>query len=315
MKFTVCILALCTVCAVAKLASDVPLFLWSGEKYVNANNLGLSSALTTADIEALFDSVTSGNAVTTPFSKVLNKPQPEVFVIFVEPHLSLSQLVSTSAQLPVLQNVMQASAGSFYAPYVDLSDSLVSTVIHSASKIPTSASVIYAGKGATLLPELRARVPNVRAVSLNNLEKVLSTSKIFNNGVTDLVIVHLDAQESSVEQFSRANAVIQAVHSIISQKTSNYIDVYTALEADSVEDKNFQKRVYMDYSDFFIDDAANDTNGTNGTISWFQTFFPGWFWEVFLIFLFIVPIIITGYCQLMSIQTPMFEERKKVKRA
>jgi len=315
MKFVLCILALWTVCAVSKLASDVPLFLWSGEKYVQAKNLGFSSGLSTADVGALFDSVTGDNPVPTPLSKLLNKPQPEVFVIFVEPHLSLAKLVSSSSKLSALQNVMQTSTGSFYAPYVDVPESLLPTVILSSSESKESASVIYAGKGATILPELKIRVPKVKAVTLNNLEKVLSSSKIFNNGVTDVVIVHFDVQESSDEQFTRANELIQSVQSIISQKTSNYVAVYTGLQADEVEDREFQKRMYMQYQDFSFLDLDNNTNSTNGTINWFQTFFPGWFWEVFLLFMFVIPIIITGFCQLMSIQTPLFEERKKMKRA
>jgi len=275
---------------VSKLASDVPLFLWSGEKYVQAKNLGFSSGLSTADVGALFDSVTGDNPVPTPLSKLLNKPQPEVFVIFVEPHLSLAKLVSSSSKLSALQNVMQTSTGSFYAPYVDVPESLLPTVILSSSESKESASVIYSGKGATLLTELKIRVPKVKAVTLNNLEKVLSSSKIFNNGVTDVVIVHFDVQESSDEQFTRANELIQSVQSIISQKTSNYVAVYTGLQADEVEDREFQKRMYMQYQDFSFLDLDNNTNSTNGTINWFQTFFPGWFWEVFLLFMFVIPI-------------------------
>jgi len=310
------ILALCSVCAMAKLASDVPLFLWSGESYVHAKNLGLSSGFTTADVESLLESISSGHAVSTSFSNVLRIAQPEVLVIFLEPQLSLSQVVSSSAQLPALKKVMQTSTGSFYAPYVDFTEPLVSGVIQSASKIPASASVIYAGKGASLLPVLKIRVPKVKAVPLNNLDKVLSSSKIFNNGVTDLVIVHLEVQEDdTTEKFTRANSIIQTVHSIVSEKTSNYVAMYTALEANIVEDQEYRKRVFMQYQDFILDDPNNGTNGTNGTITWFQQFFPGWFWEVTLVLIFIIPILITGFCRLMSIQTPMFEERVKAKHA
>jgi len=291
------------------------LFLWSGESYVHAKNLGLSSGLTTADVEGLLESISSGHAVSTPFSNVLSTAQPEVLVIFLEPQLSLSQVVSSSAQLPALKKVMQTSTGSFYAPYVDLTEPLVSGVIQSASKIPASASVIYAGKGASLLPVLKIRVPKVKAVPLNTLDKVLSSSKIFNNGVTDLVIVHLEVQEEdTTEKFTRENSIIQAVHTIVSEKTSNYVAVYTALEADIVEDQDYRKRVFMQY-EYILDDPNNGTNGTNGTITWFQMFFPGWFWEVTLILIFLIPILITGFCHLMSIQTPMFEERVKAKHA
>lgn len=304
MKLIVYILALCTVCTVAKLASDVPLFMWSGEKYIIGKNLAISTELATPDVEYLFESIVTRNAVPTPFTSVLHNPYPEVLVIFLEPHLSLTQLSSCS-ELPTLKSVMQvSSAGSFYAPYVGVSDSLSSSVIQTAYLVDKSASVFYAGKGAKLLPELKSRVPKVKAVSLNNLQKTLSSSKIYNNGVVDLVIVHLDTEDST-DKLSRSNEIIFAVNSFVSDKTANYVAVYTGL---SSYENDSQKRVLMEL-EMIVDDLSD--NSTNVTGTWFQIFFPGWFWEITVVFLFLIPIVITGFFQLMSIQTPNIEERSK----
>jgi len=173
MKFIVCILALCTVCAVSELASDVPLFLWTGENCMTGKNIGLSTGLTTSDVEYLLESLVYGSAVPTPFSSILRNPTPEVVVIFLEPKLSSPLLPSYLARLPSLNTLMTQTSGSLYAPYVDLSEPLDSVIIQSASSVHTHANVIYAGQGATLLPELKARVPKVKATSIANLQVLL----------------------------------------------------------------------------------------------------------------------------------------------
>jgi len=58
----------------------------------------------------------------------------------------------------------------------------------------------------------------------------------------------------------------------------------------------------LEYQYILDSNNSNTTNGTLPTI--FQEFFPGWFWEVALAFVFLIPIILTGYCMLMSVQAP-----------
>lgn len=310
MKFIACILALCTVCAVAKLASDVPLFMWSGDSYMTGKNVGLSTELAARDVEYLFESVVTRNPVSTlfPFTPISSNHHPEVLILYLEPRMSLAGLLSCGAQIPALKNLMASSSSSFYAPYVDVSDSLTSSIIQTASAVDNSASVFYAGKGATLLPELKSRVAKVKAVSLNNLQKTLSSSKIYNNGVVDLVIVHLDTEDSA-DKLSHSDEIIQAVNTFVSDKTSNYVAVFTGLSSDDT--LHSQKRVFMELESLV--EADLDDNSTNVTGTWFQLFFPGWFWEVTVTFLFLIPIVITGFFQLMSIQTPNIEERAKKK--
>jgi len=283
---------------------------------MTGKNIGLSTGLTTSDVEYLLESLVYGSAVPTPFSSILRNPTPEVVVIFLEPKLSSPLLPSYLARLPSLNTLMTQTSGSLYAPYVDLSEPLDSVIIQSASSVHTNANVIYAGQGATLLPELKARVPKVKATSIANLQKTLSSSKIFHNGVTDLVIVHfeLPSESSDTDGFSHSNEIINAVSTLISDKTSNYIAMYTSLSSDAhvVDDSKFQKRFYFDYEELLFEEQAN--NNTNGTGNWFQNFFPGWFWEAALVLIFIIPIAITAFFQIMSIQTPSIEERSKKQR-
>jgi hypothetical protein len=65
------------------------------------------------------------------------------------------------------------SASSFYAPFVDFTDDLDSEVI-SAARLASEkgASVYYAGKGDSLLPDLKLSSPAVNVVSLKNLQVI-----------------------------------------------------------------------------------------------------------------------------------------------
>jgi len=287
------------------------MFIWTGENCISGKNVGLPNGLTSSDVEYLLESIIYGSAVSTPFSSILRNPKAEVVVIFLEPQLSSPLLPSYLAQLPSLTSLMKTSAGSLYAPFVDLSEPLDSVIIRSASSVDKNANVIYSGKGATLLPDLKARVPKVKSTSIANLQKTLSLSKIFSNGVTDLVIVHFENPESDTDDFTRSNEIIYAVSTLISDKTTNYIAVYTSLSSDAqvVDDSKFQKRLFLDYEELSFEEQAS--NNTNGTGNWFQNFFPGWFWAVALVLVFIIPIAITAFFQIMSIQTPNIEERSK----
>jgi len=293
--------------ATASLVSDVPLFAWAGkENAFGGINVGLSSALSTNDVEALVKSILHNTNVPNPFPHNASL-QPEVLIVYLSSKLRLDQVSAFSAHLPALKNVMKNSVSSFFAPHLDIPDSLTATLIKATSFVSKkSASVVYVGKGATLLPELRQAVPHITVVSHQDAKNLLASSKIFSNGVTDLLIVHLDDVVELVDKFSKTNTIIQSMNEFISERTHNFVSIYTGLKYEQVgwEESFGQKRgiaeLLQDY--VMLDDPTNATNSTQPTV--FQEFFPGWFWEVTFSFMFIIPIIIAGYCMLMGVQAP-----------
>jgi hypothetical protein len=304
MKF-VFLLAFCVVCSVADLSCDVPLFAWSGAGAFVGKNIGLPSALTASDVESLLDSFVKGASVPTSFSDSVRSVKPEVLVVYLESQLRLAQVSFHASQLGTLKNLMLNSRSSIFVPHLDLSASLLNTVVEVGSSANTNGgSVIFAGKGSVLLPELKNSVPQVKAVSLAKLEEFLSTSKVFSNGVTDIIFVQLDDESNLQQKFTNTNHVIEAVNSAISAKTQNYVSVYTGLKYEAVDwGMSFSSKRYLSsVFDVIIDETNNGTNGTQP--NWFQVYFPGWFWEVVVGGLFFIPFVISGFCVMLGLQAP-----------
>jgi len=300
---------LCASYTWAHFASDVPLFAWSGESSLG-KNLAVSAALTAQDVESLLDAVLQGRNIPSTFSSQPLTLKPELLILFLEPHLRIDQIAALPTQFSVLKNAMQNGASSLYAPHVDLPESLSAVIVNAVLAAKANdATTIYAGRGTSLLPDLKRREPSVQAVTIPKLQEILSSdTDIFNNGKTDLVIVHLDhAYQDLVDKFEKTNNVINQVHLLLSHKTSSYLALYTGLAYDDplwLVDfgDNAIKRAFEAFQDVQFYDQSNITNGTTPT--WFQQFFPGWFWEVALVVVFVLPIIFTGYSCLMSIQAP-----------
>jgi len=311
---TLLLLVLFTAYSSSQLTSDVPLFVWSGEaRYLSVRNVGLSTALTPSDVESLLASIVQGTTAPTVFSTVMRSMNPEALVIFLEPQLRLDQVVAASSHLSHLKKLMQSS-NSFYSPYVDLFDTLDYALVNAAELTDEKgASVIYAGKGDTLLPTLKRRVPKVSAVALKNLQSTLRDSSVFTNHITDLIIVHLEKTDNVLNKFEQTNEMINSVATFINQQTSNYVAVYTSLAYEHRADNSLpfasettQKRSGLDMmANAEYQEILQSSNITNGTQpSWFQQYFPGYFWEVALLFVMVVPWIITGFVQLASVQVP-----------
>jgi len=261
------------------------------------------------DVESLLSAVLRQGTVSSAFMSKPRTIKPELVLLFLEPHLRVDQVASYSSFLPTLKSVMQNSASSLHAPHLDLSQSLVSAIANAVSRVHESAKIVYAGRGGDLLSVLKRLDESVKAVSLANLKDTLSSlPTIFSNGVTDFVIINLEQGSSDVsERFQKTDAIIQTVQAFVSKNTPAYVSLYTGLAYDDLEWTVYGfpsvKRDIQTIEDFeFVYNANNMTNGTQPT--WFQEFFPGWFWEATLFLIFLIPIILTGYCCLMSIQAP-----------
>jgi len=307
-------LLICAAFCAATLVSDVPVFAWSGRGYLGGKST-VSSSVTTKNVQSFLQSVVKHSEIPTPFASQGHTPKPEVLVLVLESQLRIDEISVYSAQLPALKNVLQEASSSIIVPHVDLQETLTNSIVKVSSHVK-GGSVIYAGKGATLLPQLKRATPSIQTVSVDKLEQTLEGSTIFLNGVTDLLIVHLDSVYTTpIEKFEHTNQVLQSLYAFVAAETKDYVFVYTGLSyggAKWVNRFDNVKRSFSSFQDYVLDDTAQANNTNVTQINWFQEFFPGWFWEVVVPFVVLIPIIVTGYCQLMSVQAPeQFVPKKK----
>jgi len=302
-------------------SSDVPFAVWSGENYINAKNVGISTTISYTDVELILQSFISTTSLEgTKLSIYLPNKQPEVLVVFVESELRSDQLSLFSQYFTNLMNLMETSSSSLFMPFVDLCVSLDSTIANIAySTKHNSGKVIYFGKGTILLRDIKNRVSSTIISSINDMENVLKNqNEIFSNGVTDLIIVHLDSRTISLEEkFSFSDSTISRVQSIVSSNTKEFIGVYTSLAYDDPElNLDFvrvhSKRFIQAPTAQNVSINGTTSNSTNGTTApqTFKKFFGGWFWELFLVCLVLIPLLIVGVYAINAIQTPLYESKK-----
>jgi len=166
--------------------------------------------------------------------------------------------------------------------------------------------MILSREEKTITADFVSSMPNL----LNKYEKV------FSDGKTDLIIVYLSG--SGDAKFEQTDKVIADVHRQISAVTENYVCVYTGLSYDNPDyNVDFSGTKQQHYAlpslKRYIHQVANNTpNGTsNGSVPVFRQYFGGWFWELFVVMLVLVPLLIIGTYAIDSIQTPIFEAKKK----
>jgi len=113
-------------------------------------------------------------------------------------------------------------------------------------------------------------------------------------------------------KFKDTDFTISDIHGIIASKTDDYVCVYTGLAFDNpeynVEFGTRQPSSLKRHISFIHEVPAN---GTNQTIPIFRQFFGGWFWELFVCMVVMLPFLIIGTYAIDSIQTPVFEAKKK----
>jgi len=301
----------------SRMYSDVPLVVWSGDRFFDAQNVGISTSITYTDAELFLQSFIKSTApLDGELSKYLPNGKPEVIVLFVESKLRSNQLSLYSHSFVNLKKLMETSSSSLYAPFVDLSVSFDRTITNMAySTKLNSGEVIYFGKGSILLHDIRDKVPST--IEMKNIEREIKAhSEIFSNDVTDLIIVHLDSSITPPEdRFSSSDSILNRVQNIVSSKTQKYVGVYTALSYDeptlnmdfAVREREISKR-------FITHTVAVQQNNTNTTIPIFRQYFGGWFWELILVCMVLIPMLVTGVYAIDAIQTPLFDSKPKQKK-
>jgi len=269
-------------------APDVPLFVWSGESFTVSNqNLEWEAS----DVNSFIDSL---------FAKTHTKT-PEVIVLYLVSKLRTDE-VARHKFFSSLKQELSLASYSVIVPYIDMDYDMSVSVVNTAHTVhQNGGSVIYLGKDATLLRGITRRVPSTEVSDITRIRE----DPIFSNGVTDLLIVHIERGDLE------SSELLDTIQSLVVEGSAGkYIALCTALRHQSVEDisSNFGIPVSKKRDASMLQASFYDNNNTNlvniSTINWFNRFFPGWFWEIFAIFAVFLSIVIFGTCQLNQIQVP-----------
>jgi len=312
----------CCVIVSSTYTYDVPLAVWSGKDYITGSNVGVSTSISSIDAGNMLRSFILKEETTEgALSQYLHLDQmrPEVLVLFTEAQLRSEQLSTYAADLLKFRNILSSSASSLQAPFVDMRTAFDSNIVNIVNSIQeVSGKVFYFGKGTPLLNDILSSDEKTVSSSRNNLEETLKRhSQIFSNGKTDLIIVYLSSMTASKHKFTQTDETISEVHNYISSRTNDYVSVYTGLAYDNpeynMEFGSDERRTVISkrYISGSLQSGNNTNNQSNATVPIFRQYFGGWFWELFVTMIIMIPLLIIGTYAINSIQTPLFEAKKK----
>jgi len=315
----------------SRFAADVPLAIWSGESYLSGQNIGISVPLVLNDVHSTFQSLflSGSGIIKNYFSPTLD---PEVVVLFLEPELRSEQLSVHASSFTNLKYLLKNEKSSLFAPFVDLEFSLDNTVVSLIdTTITNEGNVFYVGE--SLPPFAQRGAPSRTFTDINDFKEFITKNTIiFTNSKTDLIIVYLHS-DASQDKFKETDLDIKLVHTIISSSTTKYVALYTAL---SYADPHLKMDFSSSHQKRSLSQETNSSapvpesgipqpafnsspapspfsNQTNATIPIFRQYFGGWFWELVIVCSVLIPLLIISVFAIDSIQTPIFESKKKVK--
>eukprot|EP01102_Stenamoeba_stenopodia_P004183 TRINITY_DN143_c0_g1_i1.p1 TRINITY_DN143_c0_g1~~TRINITY_DN143_c0_g1_i1.p1 ORF type:complete len:303 (-),score=79.13 TRINITY_DN143_c0_g1_i1:131-1039(-) len=273
--------------------SPVPLMMWAGSpKFGEGQNL---QTLDSSKVEQIFKTaLTSG---------------VEVVVVFVEPRMS-TENVWDSESFQNLQELTKQSATIY--PYVSTENKGVATTLAGVLAQSNSGKIILAedqpsGFLASLSLE---KVTREQLLAL-----VRKSNPIFNNGVTDVIVVNFDSKTDNIfgfgadliRDFSEDDQYMKSVVDAVAARTSKkYLAVFTA-------DKPYRSTVSRTPSEveshkkFLVRDTPTD--------GIYNSYFPIFMLEVYIAVIVMLIIAFIGILCTCSLQSPArFENPNKHKK-
>jgi len=105
---------------------------------------------------------------------------------------------------------------------------------------------------------------------------------------------------------------------LVSSKTTKYVSAYIGLDYDEPQGLTTKfaggEPQYAVHTKRYVFQTSNSSNGTgNSSVPIFRQYFGGWFWELFLVCIILIPLLLSGVYAINGIQTPIFEDKKKTK--
>eukprot|EP01121_Diplochlamys_sp_Union-15-3_P011082 TRINITY_DN317_c0_g1_i1.p1 TRINITY_DN317_c0_g1~~TRINITY_DN317_c0_g1_i1.p1 ORF type:complete len:313 (-),score=55.30 TRINITY_DN317_c0_g1_i1:76-1014(-) len=285
---------------------EIPCLTWSGKNHYKSKS-EINEVVHSDQINSILNAFLPNKiAQSENIASKLNEVEtsPEVIVLFLEPEFRTDLLAS--GKFSSLKHIMESSTSSITIPRVHLRAHQYSLVDSTLREIVKSdeTNVVYSGFSNSFL----AYQNNVRVVTPSDFLAYLEDAEIFTNGVTDLLVVHLDAKKSE-KKFSDDDKLIKSVVDIVSSATNdNYVAVFTSER--SLEPyidwypqslKVHKKRTFSQY-------------GEEPHRNWFESHFPGWFWQAFFTAIALFIIGGCGFTAMASLQSPdKWESTRKKK--
>lgn len=217
--------------------SPVPLLLWSKSSIESQHTV--TQTLNAQHLQDLFSSLLSHSTLGTdhPLHAFVKSTNPEAVILFVTPDLHTDDFIrqsgaysaqSSGGAFAPLKTAVENANGAIIAPYVD--SSAVSSLI--ASFKPAS--------GASILVVEDAKTPQFTAIKADRISRSQlvrrlkdSSDAMHSNGVTDLILVSLEATEDQPQHISEISAAVA---------DREYVAAFTSVAAAHPLQQQLQKR-------------------------------------------------------------------------
>jgi hypothetical protein len=280
---------------------NIPAIFWSGREYFDGKGVQVLSSIHEGDIEASIDQIIHSaqavDSVNTLGDYLQTQNQaPELLVLFVTPKLRTEQLTHYGSALSELKTALGGAESSLLIPYAFADTPFVEPLLrHLADEGNTV--IVAANSQTDSLVQAVSQYNNVKFTLLSALETELQNQQhIFTNGVTDVLVVVLDAKIFPADLVA-ADALIGKVDAVARKQTNgNYVAVFTS-NAPAVGEisKVFaapQKRLqrFASRRDLSYDDST--------------TLWPHYIYEAIIVLVVLLIILYTGLSCLCAIDTP-----------
>jgi len=290
-----------------------PAFLWSNTKFLNVQNAQELDVINADNIRNVLLSETKDNELSQYLGSAT---QPELLVIFVEAHLRteevplLSQAYkseSDGANLSNLKKMLEESQSSVTLPYVySATNQLIGTTI--AQQISNSLSA----SSKVLIGTNTARTIKGQSFTLETLKEMFQTQQqIFENGVTDLVVVYFPSHGgSSAEALARAYAQDDKyVNDLLGNIQTSYVALFISDKAEN--DLEFELPASSpDLARFELAQEQQQTGFSSDS----TVLFPDGVIEGLLVMLPFLVILLIGICCTFSLQSDLKFDGEKPKK-
>jgi len=214
----------------SKTSSIVPLLLWSSNSYFGDTHSTIQQTVTETEFHKLMTDIVNshGHKKLLDGSVSITQTKPEVIVAFVYDHLSSGEVAvesgsyahntlnqQSSYPLSNIKRTLSESQSSLSIPYL-LMEKMSTSLVNVISLKPNSKTI------ATYMENKKGSVSGCDAL-LTELQEAEEIN-LFNNGITDLVLLHYHHQKDTENCMSR-------VLSLVAEKSQN--SYMALLSADS----------------------------------------------------------------------------------
>jgi len=322
------LLVCCFLSVLLSVQSDtLPVLFWSGENYF-PEKLQFLETVNNIDVEYVLDlscGIPTRIASTLDvYVKNLNNIHPEVVTIFLEPKLRTDQLSQLSSAyhnsggkdnlFTNLKTSFESSTSSLVLPYTLVPpEGSSQTLIQVATDIRRFSSLssvfLVRNQGSRALDILAKEIGSITNTPSEFLSYLQHNEEIFNNNVTDLIIICFDESSSSEEtNYRQSDVYLGNVQEIISKNTQGkYLTVFTA----DKPGPSIIQRSHSSYDYELFEQSKKALEGVSADETTYKNYWPAIFIQMLLTTILLIVIACVGICCNFMIQTPQKYEIPK----